>query len=151
MTFTAVTGPGRVVQMLWGARTQNTLTFAYPASVDAAKFWREPRAGGEQIVMNNLAESWIATRDFMGEFTMRWLQLQFWTGHAGVQAFLDWAGGGGAFTLVPDAANAPLFGAAGCLLVTPFMPQTPGLETDGSQKYAITIRNPTTDLGLAWR
>lgn len=151
MTFTMVTGPGRVAQFLWGTRAQNTLTFSYPLSLDSARFWREPRAGGEQVVVNNLAESWTAARDYMAEFIIRWVQLPRWSGHAGVQAFLDWAVGGSAFTLVPDAANSPLFGCSGCLLVTPFNPTPPNLEPDGSQSYDITIRNPTFDLGLAWR
>jgi hypothetical protein len=151
MTFTAVAGPGRVVQFLWGARAQNTLTFAYPASIDQARFWREPRKGSEQVVMNSLAESWTSARDYMAEVQMRWLQPSFWSGHAGVQAFLDWATGGGAFTFVPDAGGAPLFGLAGCLLVSPFESQVPGIEQDGSQSYDLTFRNPIFDLGLSWR
>lgn len=151
MTFTPLTGPGRITQFLWGARTQNTLTFSYPAVLDAAKFWRQPRLGSEQVVMNNLAESWTTARDYYAEFNARWLQLTFYAGHAGFQAFLDWGTAGNPFTLVPDAVNAPLFALPGCLLVSPIDATAPTMEIDGSQNVDLVIRNPTYDLGLAWR
>lgn len=151
MSFTTLTGPGRVVQFMWGARNQNALTFAYPASVDVARFWREPRTGSEQAFVNNTADSWLVARDYMADMTLRWMQLSFWASSGGVQGFLDWSTGGGTFAIVPDAVNAPLFALTGCLLVGPFDQTVPNMEADGSQSYEIVVRSPTYDLGLAWR
>lgn len=151
MTVTLLTGPGRVAQFLWGPNQQNTLTFGYPTALDEARFWRAQRVGGEQLIVNNLAESWTAARDYFMVVKARWIGLPFWSGHGGFQAFLDWGSNGNPFTLVPDAVQAPLFVLSGCLLVDPFERVTPRLEADGSQMIELTIRSPTFDLGLAWR
>ena len=151
MTVTTVTGPGRVVQCLWGATQQSTLQLSYPMALDQPRFWRGPRVGSEQVVVNNRAESWTSARDFYAAFTVRWVPLASWSGGDGVQAFLDAGANAGPFTFVPDAANAPLFGLAGCVLLKPFTQVVPALESDGSQTIEIMFRNPTYDLGLAWR
>jgi len=152
MTFvTAAVGPGRISQIIWGARLQNTLTFGYPSAVDNARFWRAPRVGSEQVVVAGQPESWTQARDFWGALSIRWVHLSRWSGHGGVQAFLDYATGGAPFTIVPDAVNAPLFVLPGCLLGQPFSDVSPQGEDDGSQQVEITFRNPTLDLGLAWR
>jgi len=151
MTVTALTGPGRVVQFLWGSNQQNTLTFGYPLALDNPRFWRSPRAGNEQVVMNDRAESWTTARDYFCACLLRWVPLSQWSGGAGVQAFLDWGAGANPFTFVPDAVNAPLFGLPGCLLLQPFDNVSPQLEAEGSQAIEILFRNPTYDLGLAWR
>ncbi len=148
MSYTTITGPGRVAQFLWGARQQNTLTFAYPVALDQARFWREPQAGSELEQVNPGQGAWVTTRDFKAAFTARWLGPRDW---AAFQAFLDWAVIGGLFSLVPDAVNAPLYVLPGCLLVDPFDKPTPTLEANGLQALDIIIRNPTYDLGLSWR
>lgn len=150
MTYTKLTGPGRVSQFLWGARTQNTLTLGYPLALDNPTFWRAPRVGSEQLVINDRAESWTTARDFYASMTIRWIPLYLWSGSGGVQAFLDVAPVQ-SFTFVPDAVNAPLLGLSGCLLIEPFATVSPQLEVDGSQAIPIVFRNPTYDLGLAWR
>jgi len=151
MTATLFTGPGRVVQFLWGARLQNTFTFGYPLAVDEPRFWRQVRKGSEQQIFNTLAESWTTARDYFATTKGRWFQLSLWAGHAGFQAFLDWCTAGNSFAFVPDAVNAPLFNLPGCLLLDPFDNPSVGIEPDGSQQITITFRNPTYDLGLAWR
>lgn len=151
MTIASVTGPGRVIQFLWGSNQQNTLELAYPAGMDNPRFFRAPRKSSELAVQGPTSEAWTTARDYFGEGTIRWVQLQLWSGLVGVQAFLDWGAGGQPFTFVPDAANAPLFGIPGCVLVVPFDKVVPGHETDGSQTVTIQFRNPTYDLGLAWR
>ncbi len=151
MSYTTITGPGRVVQFLWGARLQNTFTFGYPLAVDEPRFWRQVRKGSEQRVFNNRAESWTTARDYVSTLNCRWIQLSLWSGHAGFQAFLDWCTGGNPFSFVPDAANAPLYVLPGCLLIDPFDSPAPGMEPDGSQQITITFSNPTYDLGLSWR
>lgn len=151
MTVTTITGPGRVVQFLWGVRLQNTFTFSYPLAVDEPRFWRQVRKGSEQVVMNNLAESWTTARDYFATLKVRWVPLAQWAGHAGFQAFLDWCTDGNSFSFVPDAVNAPQFVVPGCLLLEPFDAPSVVMEPDGSQQVTITFRNPTFDLGLAWR
>lgn len=151
MTVTALTGPGRVSQFLWGPNQQNTLTFGYPLALDNARFWRSSRIGSEQVIVADRVESWTVGRDYFAQVLLRWIPLSLWCGGAGVQAFLDWGTGASPFTLVPDAVNAPLFGLPGCLLTQPFDAIDPQPEADGSQSIEITLRNPTYDLGLAWR
>lgn len=151
MTATSVIGPGRVVQFLWGANQQNTLEFAYPMSVDNPRFFRAPRKGSELAVQGPTSEGWTTARDYYGDLQLRWIQLNVWSGLVGVQAFLDWGINGQPFTFVPDAANAPLFSIPGCVLMDPFDKGVPGNEADGSQNIPIRFRNPTYDLGLAWR
>jgi len=148
MTFITQTGPGRVSQFLWGARAQNTFTFGYPASLDNPRFWREPQDGSESAQVNDGQDAWITTRDFRAAFQARWLDPQAW---AAFQRFLDWGAVGGTFAFVPDAVNAPLFVIPGCLLVEPFDKPSPSLEVNGFQMIDFMIRNPTYDLGLAWR
>lgn len=148
MTATSLTGPGRVTQFLWGANLQNTLTLAYPAAIDQPRFWRAPQPGAETGQVNDGQDAWVQARDFMASFNVRFLYPRAWSDF---QQFLDWASGGFAFSLVPDAAVAPLYAVPGCLLVSPFMPVDPALEDTGAQSLQLAIRNVTYDLGLSWR
>lgn len=148
MTFTTITGPGRVSQLLWGARQQTTFTFGYPSALDNPRFWRGPVEGSELNRVNDGADAWIVGRDFRAAFQARWLDARAW---AAFQLFLDWAVVGGTFAFVPDAVNAPLYNLPGCLLVDPFDKPAPALEANGTQALDFSFRNPTYDLGLAWR
>lgn len=151
MTVTALTGPGRVSQFLWGPNQQNTLTFGYPLALDNARFWRASRVGSEQVLFADRFESWTVGRDYFAHVQLRWIPLYLWCGGAGVQAFLDWGANANPFTFIPDAVNSPLFGLPGCLLTQPFDTVDPQPEVDGSQAIEIQFRNPTYDIGLAWR
>lgn len=151
MTAISLTGPGRISQFLWGPNQQSTLTFGYPTALDEAKFWRAPRLGSEQKLLADRAESWTAARDYWATFKIRWARIDLWSGRGGVQAFLDWGMSGQPFSFVTDAVFAPLFSLPGCLLVEPFANVQPSMEPDGSQQITVKFRNPTYDLGLAWR
>ena len=145
MTVTSRVAP--VTQFLWGANLQNTFTIAYPSVIDSTRFWRDPWAGSESSQVNDGQDAWILGRSFRAAMTVRYLRAAAW---CDFQRFLDWAPGN-VFSWVPDAVNAPLYALPGCILVSPFDDVSPTPEDDGSQSLAIEIRNPTYDLGLAWR
>ena len=148
MTVTSSTGPGRVSQFLWGPDYGFTFTFAYPAILDSETFWSAPQQGSETGQVNDGQDAWVIGDEFGASLTARWLTPQAWSEF---QLFLDWATGGGAFAIVPDAVNAPDYAVTGCLLVEPFGDVNPGLEDNGLQTIVLIVRNPSFDMGLAWR
>lgn len=138
-------------EIRWGTGYDNALSFAYPATLDDVRTYRKPAPGSRRT--RNAAgttDSWINRRDFVLAGRIRHKSPSAWGG-SGVQDFLDWAGEGNAFRLIPNAAY-PNHYIPDCYLDSPFDDPAPDLEeADGWQSISIVVRQQAYDFNVAQR
>src|SRR6266550_354745 len=141
----------RQFRILWGPTLETVLDFSWPVVGAAPLFWRGLRMGSERLDGATTADVSVTGKDYFLGVTAKWFDLQHQTGAIGLQAFIDWANAGNAFTLVPDPIGLPTLTVTGCYLDAPFDSPSWSVETGGEMTVDLVIRHPTQDLGLAWR
>jgi len=140
----------RQFRILWGPTLETALDFAWPVVGDAPRVWRALRAGSERVVGATSVDVSVTGKDFFLGVTAKWFDLPHDVGATGLQAFIDWANAGNAFTLVPNTL-VPALIVPGCFLDAPFAAPSWSVEVGGEMTVDLVIRHPTQDLGLAWR
>src|SRR5689334_15991525 len=133
----------RLFRILWGPTLETTLDFVWPVHGDVPRFWRQPRSGSARLDAGTAVDVSLTGRDYYFAVTARWFDLSRLTGGTGLQAFIDWANAGNAFTLVPDPTNMPTLTVPGCFLDAPFLDSAWEVESDGSMTVPLVIRHPT--------
>jgi hypothetical protein len=136
-----------LAKFLWGAGFANTLSIGY--RLDNVKCGDEPRAGSAfDQTPSGVEDSWITGFDYTLEAEIRWIPATDtasplatgWDGAAGVRAFLQWARQKNVLRFYPDASGGTFIDS---YLVDP-MQGWGDVETDGTRRLPIKIRNATT-------
>lgn len=129
-----------LAKFTWGASFANTLTLAY--RLDNVKTGDEPRAGGSREQSpSGVEDAWTVGTDYVLTADMRYLAVgTVWDGTTGVRSFLSWGRDANVIRFFPDSTSGTYIAS---YLVEPMSGQGE-LESDGTRKLTITLRNSTT-------
>lgn len=140
----------KISRIAWGATFTNSLTLGYP--IDNIVTWSQPREGSEYVRSPAGGEdAWDEGTDYYLAGDVRWIPTsdtttpaaKGWDGADGWRAFLEWARQKNAIRFYADTVGAPTTYITSYLAEP--MSGPPDIESDGTRKLRLVIRNTSTD------
>lgn len=143
-------------QINWGTNNENVLTLGYP--LDNVTCYGMARTGSETAqAPSGTEDGWYVATDYILEADIRWIPevtttnppASGYSQPTGLDAMLTWGRAKNTIRFIPNTANPGFF--VDCYLAEDLAGASsanpPTLESDGTYKYHITLRNATVHFG----